>query len=213
MIARQPSGGIAGAALTGQPIVRVTDAVGNIITSGPSSTAPILFEIRAASGTSGAVLSGEGGTRTVNAATGVAQFNDLAINLPGAGYVLRATSAGLTFADSDAFAVRASAVAIQTAPVDSVGGAPLATQPVFQLKNAGGVMNTNTDPVTISIKPGTGTPGATLLGTTTVNAVNGVATFTNLRIDKAGSGWAARNSSTATTNAAMEVFISAAPRP
>lgn len=46
-----------------------------------------------------------------------------------------------------------------------------------------------TDPVTVSIKPGTGTPGATLSGTTTVFAVNGTATFTGLSVDKAGTGY------------------------
>lgn len=43
--------------------------------------------------------------------------------------------------------------------------------------------------VSVSIKPGSGSPGAILGGTTQVAAVNGVATFTNLAVDRSGSGY------------------------
>jgi hypothetical protein len=43
--------------------------------------------------------------------------------------------------------------------------------------------------VQLSIKPGTGAPGAHLDGLTTVEMVNGEATFNNLSIDKAGHGY------------------------
>src|SRR6185436_10928548 len=44
-------------------------------------------------------------------------------------------------------------------------------------------------PVTLTIKSGTGASGATLVGTATVNAVNGVASFSGLAISKAGTGY------------------------
>jgi hypothetical protein len=44
-------------------------------------------------------------------------------------------------------------------------------------------------PVTVVIKSGTGASGAGLIGTATVNAVGGVARFTNLAINKAGTGF------------------------
>jgi len=50
-------------------------------------------------------------------------------------------------------------------------------------------VNDSTAPVTLIITAGTGTNGATLSGATTVNAVNGVATFSGLIIDKAGTGY------------------------
>lgn len=50
----------------------------------------------------------------------------------------------------------------------------------------GSVLTSYNGPVTISLKDETGTQGATLGGTKTVNAVNGVATFTDLTIDKPG---------------------------
>jgi hypothetical protein len=45
------------------------------------------------------------------------------------------------------------------------------------------------EPVFVSIKTGSGSPGAILGGTTLVAAVNGVATFSNLSIDRSGSGY------------------------
>ena len=39
------------------------------------------------------------------------------------------------------------------------------------------------------VKPGTGTAGSYAVGTQTLNAVNGVATFTNLAVDRGGTGY------------------------
>lgn len=44
-------------------------------------------------------------------------------------------------------------------------------------------------PVTIALKADSGTPGANLLGTMTVNAVNGIAQFWDLRVDQPGTGY------------------------
>src|SRR5207302_10984690 len=66
----------------------------------------------------------------------------------------------------------------------------LPTQPVVELLDqSAAVVVTATNAVTASIKPGTGAPGAVLQGTTTVNAVAGVATFSDLRIDSAATGY------------------------
>lgn len=71
--------------------------------------------------------------------------------------------------------------------------------------NAGQVVANSTLPVTMSITPNTGTPGATLSGQVIVNAENGVATFNNLRINQAGTGYqltaTAPNLTSATTSA------------
>ena len=55
--------------------------------------------------------------------------------------------------------------------------------------NAGQVVANSTLPVTMSITPNTGTPGAALSGQVIVNAENGIATFNNLRINQAGTGY------------------------
>jgi hypothetical protein len=55
--------------------------------------------------------------------------------------------------------------------------------------NAGQVVTNSTLPVTMSITPNTGTPGAALSGQLVVNAENGIATFNNLRINQTGTGY------------------------
>jgi FG-GAP-like repeat len=70
------------------------------------------------------------------------------------------------------------------------GGTVFAGQPVITVQDAGGnTVTTSTVSVTISITTGTGTSGATLSGTASVIAVNGIATFSGLSIDKAGSDY------------------------
>lgn len=67
---------------------------------------------------------------------------------------------------------------------------PLPIQPVVTILNAKGQTDTTFNgSVTLAIKSGTGTLGATLLGTVTRNAAAGVATFTDLAINKGGTGY------------------------
>jgi hypothetical protein len=73
----------------------------------------------------------------------------------------------------------AAALAITTEPEGAPSGSVLGTQPVIRIIDAGGnTVTTSTANVVVSIASGTGT----LSGTTTVAAVSGVATFTNLVI-------------------------------
>jgi hypothetical protein len=78
----------------------------------------------------------------------------------------------------------------QDNPQDGQANVPFATQPVVVAQSVPGVTNTSFNgPVTLAIKPGTGTASAVLGGTVTVNAVNGVASFSGLSINKAGTGY------------------------
>jgi hypothetical protein len=75
-------------------------------------------------------------------------------------------------------------VAVTTQPAGAVSGANFTTQPVVAIRDAqGATVAGSSVAVTATISSGTGT----LSGTTTVFAVNGVATFTNLRITGSGS--------------------------
>jgi hypothetical protein len=66
----------------------------------------------------------------------------------------------------------------------------LTAQPVVRVVDYNGnTLSAFSGSVTIALKPGTGTVGATLGGTTTVPVVNGVATFTNLSLNKGGTGY------------------------
>jgi hypothetical protein len=77
-----------------------------------------------------------------------------------------------------------------TEPGGSQIDAPLSTQPVVFVQDTPGHTDTSYNgPVSIGIKSGTGAPGAALGGALTVQAVNGVATFSGLSIDTPGSGY------------------------
>lgn len=110
--------------------------------------------------------------------------------------------------DSVSFTVTAgSSLAMTTQPAGAVTNALLTTQPVVQVRDGTGVLlATDTRPVTVSIASGTGT----LSGTTTVNAVNGVATFTNLAITGSGNH-TLRFSAAAASEVISTAFAVAAP--
>jgi YD repeat-containing protein len=77
-----------------------------------------------------------------------------------------------------------------TQPTGAQSGTPLTVQPVVHLVDNSGNLRTDFNgPVTVTIQPGTGTTGAVLQGQTTVTATGGVATFTDLRVDRAGNGY------------------------
>jgi hypothetical protein len=99
-----------------------------------------------------------------------------------------------------------------TQPVGGTATAALATQPVVQAEDASGNLGINfTGPVALAFGANPGS--ATLGGTTTVNAVAGVATFTNLSVSKAGTGYTLVASSTGLTSATSNAFTVGAPIP
>jgi hypothetical protein len=180
MLVTQPSGASGGSVFTTQPVFDVVDAQGNVVTGDTSSVT-----VAIGSTTAGGVLSG---TATVAVINGVATFTDLSIDKAGS-YDLTATDGSLTSATTEAFTVAvgpAAKVVFATSPSGASGGTVFATQPVVDVEDAGGnVVTTDTSSVTVAI--GSTTAGGVLSGTATVTAVDGVATFSGLSIDKAGS--------------------------
>ena len=103
-------------------------------------------------------------------------------------------------------------LAVATQPTGAAPSAALATQPVIHVRSNGAIASTdNTTVVTVAIVPGTGTAGATLTGTTTATAVAGVATFTNLGINAAGTNYQLRFTATGATEALSNTFSIANP--
>lgn len=181
-----PTGAVPGTAFTGQPVVRLTDAGGNPVLG------TVSLAITAGTGTAGAVLTCA--SNTVGSVAGDATFAGCAIDKTGDGYTLTATSGGLT-AVSPAFSVASgigSAVAFQTSPgTGNTGGSDFPTQPQVKVLDAGGQPASGA--ATLSLEPGTGTPGATLSCTdSTASANNGVATFAGCSVDRAGAGYRLR---------------------
>ncbi|HEY3266773.1 MAG TPA: right-handed parallel beta-helix repeat-containing protein [Armatimonadota bacterium] len=182
---RQPAMAAAGAIIAGQPAVAMLDGAGGVVAD---FTGAVTVSIKPDTGAPGAVL---GGTPAVSAAAGVAAFNDLTIDRKGSGYVLVASS-GPFSAESLPFniAPKALGLAFATQPGSGRAGLPLAPQPVITVQDGDGATALAfTGPVTLGIQTGTGFPGATLGGTATLNAVAGVATFSDLRVGEAAPGY------------------------
>lgn len=99
----------------------------------------------------------------------------------------------------------ATQLTVTTQPAGAVELVPFGTQPVVQIRDAAGVLvsNDSTTQVTAALSGGTG--GATLGGTFTATAVNGVATFSGLSVSLPGTGYLL----TFTSNPALTQAVSA----
>jgi hypothetical protein len=196
-----PSDSRSGIAFPIQPIVEVQDQYNNLTTS---FSGAVTLAIKSGTGTAGATLNG---TTTVNAINGLATFSGLSIVRTGQNYRLTATSAGLTIADSLVFDIIASRLVFSVSPSNAMVGTPFPTQPIVRAEDASGALDaTFNGAITLAIKSGTGTPGATLGGTTTINAVNGLATFTNISVGRVGTGYRLTATSGALTSADSNTF-------
>ena len=102
----------------------------------------------------------------------------------------------------------ATALLITTPPSGGQPGVAWATQPTVQVLDAGGNIVDSDASITLAITTGTPASGGagTLIGTTTVSAVNGVATFSGLSIDTAGVGYRLTASSGVLTPADSALF-------
>ena len=128
-----------------------------------------------------------GGTDTVSIVNGVATFDDLTVSASGT-YQLTATD---TNNDPSAMTGKfkiGEGLSIIAGPTDT--GEDDKISPAIKvgiLDATGNIDKTSTQAITVALVPaGSGTSTATLSGTTTVNAVAGVATFKDLSVNKAG---------------------------
>jgi hypothetical protein len=180
----QPSNTLAGTIITPAVQVALRDALGNVY---PFYTGPITVGIGTNPG--GGTLRG---TTTRNAVAGVATFDDLSIDHMGTGYTLIAVAPGLTGATSAAFSVVGivdPVLMFDVQPNGTVAGAVIAPAVQVAARDPlGNVYTSFTGSVTLAL--GTNPGGGALTGTTTRQAVAGVATFNDLSIDQPGSGYA-----------------------
>src|SRR5207253_2481287 len=198
----QPTTTVAGATIT--PAVQVTaqDAHGNTATAFSGSVT-----VAIGMNPGGGALSG---TSSVAAAGGIATFSGLSINKTGTGYTLTAGASGVSGGTSAAFSVTAGAPSVlvfSVQPTSATAGAgiPAAVQvpaeggegtagaviaPAVQVTAEdaqGNVATAFSGSVTVALGANPG--GGTLAGTATVTAAGGVATFSGLSVNKAGSGY------------------------
>jgi hypothetical protein len=156
------------------------------------------------------------GTLSVAAVDGVADFGDLRIDQAGSGYTLSATTSGLDPSTSASFDIMAPVSATHltfiTQPTDTRAGDPIA--PAVQVAaqdNSGNTVTGFTGSITVAIK--NNPTGGVLSGTTTVDAVNGVASFADLAIDKAGSGYSLAAVSASLSGGSSSSFDVTVPPP
>ena len=194
----QPSTTAAGSSITPAVTVAVEDAGGNVVTM---SNVAITLQLASNPGTTTL-----GGTTTVNAVNGIATFSNLSINTAATGYTLLATGSALTSTVSNAFNITAGTpvrLAFSVQPSTTAAGAPLAVTVAVE-DVSGNLIPSATNPITIAI--GTNPTNATLSGTATVNAVGGVATFTNLSLNLAGTGYGLTASSAGLSTGTSTLF-------
>src|SRR5262245_10486891 len=104
------------------------------------------------------------------------------------------------------------ALFVATQPSGATSGAAFTAQPVVHVRaNSVTDATDSTTVVTAAIAAGTGAAGAQLSGTTTATAVAGVATFTNLGVNLAGSNYQLSFTASNVTSATSSSFDVTAP--
>jgi hypothetical protein len=174
VISTQPASTTAGSPFS--VIVEVEDQNGNIVNTDDSNvTAQI------ATGAPGASL---GGALTIAAQNGIATFNNLSLTTASA-YTLSFSDDSLAGATSNSFTISAStpaSLAISQQPTNNTAGQSISAVDV-QVKDQFGNLVDGSN-VTIAIAGGAS--GAILGGTLTIPTINGVANFSNLTLNRAG---------------------------
>jgi uncharacterized repeat protein (TIGR01451 family) len=196
---QQPTNTTAGVVINPAVTVQILDAYNNLT----SSTANV-----------GVVANGPGAftggsTTMVAAVSGTATFGNLVLDTAGS-YTIGATSTGLTGATSNSFTVSAAApdhLAFLQQPSNTTAGVAISPAVTVQILDAFNNLTSSTANVgVVANGPGAFTGGSA----TTVAAVSGTATFSNLVLDTAGS-YTIGASSTGLTGATSNSFTVSLP--
>ncbi|HUL49677.1 MAG TPA: hypothetical protein VLT79_06690 [Gemmatimonadales bacterium] len=179
----QPGGVAATTAFSPAIVVAVQDTLGNVLANA-TNTVTLAIGTNPTGGTIA-------GTVSVAAVNGIATFGNVKLNRKGSGYTLTAATSGFISATSAPFNIAAgpaARLAFTTQP-SATNAAATITPPVqvVALDAQGDTATGSTAAVTLAI--GTNPGSGTLAGTTTQNAVGGVATFADLSIQQAGTGY------------------------
>ncbi|OQR91459.1 hypothetical protein THRCLA_08991, partial [Thraustotheca clavata] len=181
-----------------QPTIAIVDKGGNIVNSVNSGTVSVAIANNPVGGILTPTIA-----YTVSFYQGFGKFYDLQIDKAGGPYTLKFTGdASLALPGGNTYTTfpftvaigPPSTMSITAYPLAAIGGSAFVTQPTIQLLDAGG----NTLPsqpgmliaATIYANPSMGTLYPSI--ETRVSVTNGIASFKNLRIDKAGNNYILR---------------------
>jgi S-adenosylmethionine hydrolase len=182
---QQPSTTTAGQSISPSVTVIVLDRFGNIVTTDSTDVVTIALGTNPGGGT----LSG---TVSVTVRNGTATFSNLSIDKIGTGYTFSATATGLAAATSAAFNVNPAAadhLLFLQQPTDTAAGKTITPAVTVAVVDQFGNVVTNDSFDTVALSLGTNPGSGTLSGTLIVTVTNGIATFNDLSIDKAGNGY------------------------
>ena len=175
VFAQQPSGVVAGIAVAPAITVDVEDQFGNIVSSDGSDAT---LTISSGPGVATGIL-------TAAASSGVSTFSTVGFDVAGA-YTLTVSDGALSSATSNSFTVvpaEASRLVYAQQPSDAVAGVAVAPSIVIDVEDQfGNIVTADSSTVTLTVASGPATIG----GTMTVSAANGIATFVNMELDTAG---------------------------
>ncbi|HKC48401.1 MAG TPA: hypothetical protein VKB63_12440, partial [Gemmatimonadales bacterium] len=176
--------------------VEVRDAGGNRVTSASTS-----IQLTRNGGDANAALSG---TNPVSAVSGLATFSNISVDSAANGYTLVASGGGLATATSNSFNITVGPAAklgfrVQQ-PTNTVAGVNIQPSVVVELEDAGGNRVT-TNGTTIVVAIANNPAGGTLFGNTSRNTFGGLATYNNLNIHNAGTGYTLKATSGSLTQA------------
>ena len=174
VVTTQPGGAASRTLLSPQPTVRVFDAAGL-----PMAGVPVTVAIGSGTGT----LSGL--TTVISSATGFAAFTNLSVSGGGPVSLAFTTNVVGVAVTSDAFTVTPGLVRLRLASTltGAETGMPFSVS-VEAIDDFGVRATAATGTVSVTM---TGTTGGVLVGTPTAAMVNGLATFSGLQVNTAGS--------------------------
>ena len=177
--------------------VQLRDALGNNLTSGGA-----LVALNTTGGNLGAVTNNGDGTYTATLRAPSSTVTSTATITGTVGGAAISDNAMVTFTGVAPVATR---LAFGQQPTNEQAGTTMSPAvTVRAVDNAGTTITSFTGNISLAI--GTNPGGGTLAGTTTVAAVGGVATFSNLRIEQAGAGYTLAASASGLTGATSAPF-------
>ena len=200
-----PGTSTAGISFGTVPVVLVQDSSGNTVTSA-NSLVTLAIGTNPGSGTLSGVIA-------VTASSGVATFTGLSLNQVGS-YTLIASTPTLVGATSSAFNLIAglsSKLVFSTQPVGTSTDSILSTQPIVWVEDSSGnIIVSSNSSVTLGIGTGLGT----LSGGVVATASSGIASFSGLFLNQAGSYTLTATSSTLTvaTSSVLNIAPGAASK-
>ncbi len=190
---QQPSEVKRGAAILPAPTVELLDASGNLVTADSQTQVAVTVMARDADLDASNDVVAEAESAGTAAVNGVVTFTDVVLDDAPAtdGYYLKARMGGV-IATSDNFTLTAGEVAEvaileQPSTTDAQGnttrtGELLATQPKVELLDDGGYRVVNQDSGTVSVAVSSGSGGSLSEGSVTASVIDGVATFSGVKL-------------------------------